>query len=76
MESVRVESSFASVPETAAELRVSVWTVRGWLRDGKLPKTKAGGRVLIARSDIRDFLQVTGVKQASVQQDSGAIVAA
>ena len=53
-----MEEVFMSVPETATLLKVSTWTVRNWIRDGKLTKTKAGGRVLIARSDLRTFLKV------------------
>jgi excisionase family DNA binding protein len=43
--------------EAAALLRVSHWTVSAWLSQGKLPRTKAGGRTLIAKSDIETFLR-------------------
>lgn len=35
--------------EAAEVLRVSHWTVSAWLSQGKLPRTKAGGRTLIAK---------------------------
>ncbi len=35
---------------------VSYWTVYSWLSKKKLRKTRVGGRVMIAESDIQDFL--------------------
>jgi excisionase family DNA binding protein len=43
--------------ETADYLKVSHWTVSAWLSNGKLRRTKAGGRTLIARADIEEFLR-------------------
>jgi excisionase family DNA binding protein len=43
--------------EAAELLRVSHWTVSAWLSQGKLPRTKAGGRTLIAKADLEAFLR-------------------
>jgi excisionase family DNA binding protein len=43
--------------EAAELLRVSHWTVSAWLSQGKLRRIKAGGRTLIAKSDLEAFLQ-------------------
>jgi len=38
-------------------LRVSHWTISAWLSQGKLRRTKAGGRTLIAKADLEAFLR-------------------
>ena len=43
--------------EAAEVLRVSHWTVSAWLSQGKLKRVKAGGRTLIAKSDLEAFLK-------------------
>jgi excisionase family DNA binding protein len=43
--------------EAAELLRVSHWTVSAWLSQGKLRRTKAGGRTLIAKADLEAFLR-------------------
>jgi excisionase family DNA binding protein len=53
-------STLLTVPEVAARLRVSEWTVREWLRRGRLQGlrpggTKAGWR--IDEADLERFLE-------------------
>jgi len=43
--------------EAAELLRVSHWTVSAWLSQGKLRRVKAGGRTLIAKTDLEAFLR-------------------
>ena len=43
--------------EAAELLRVSHWTISAWLSQGKLHRVKAGGRTLIAKSDLEAFLR-------------------
>jgi excisionase family DNA binding protein len=43
--------------EAAELLRVSHWKVSAWLSQGRLPRIKAGGRTLIARTDLEAFLR-------------------
>jgi excisionase family DNA binding protein len=50
--------------EAAALLRVSHWTVSAWLSQGKLRRVKAGGRTLIAKTDLEAFLRESGESQA------------
>jgi excisionase family DNA binding protein len=37
--------------------RISPWTIRSWIRLGKLPSFKAGSRVLIRRSDLEAIMK-------------------
>lgn len=48
--------------EAADLLRVSYWTISAWLSQGRLPRTKAGGRTLIAKADIEIFLRESGTR--------------
>jgi excisionase family DNA binding protein len=54
----------------AAELvKVSHSTVSAWLSQGKLTRVKAGGRTLIARSDLEAFLARSSAAPKSPQLD-------
>lgn len=44
------------IPEAATVARVSVHTVRTWIRTGKLRSSRPGRRRLILRSDLEHFL--------------------
>jgi len=45
------------VPEAARRLGgVSPWTVRAWLTQGKLKRTKVGGRTMVSERAIAEFL--------------------
>jgi excisionase family DNA binding protein len=47
-----------SIPEAAKRLGgVSPWTIRAWLHQGRMRKTKVGGRTMIAESEILRFLE-------------------
>ena len=54
--------------EAAAALRVSIYTVDAWLTQGKLSKVKAGGRTLIAESELERFLRENGSKAQGRQK--------
>jgi excisionase family DNA binding protein len=45
-----------SVPEAANLLRVSHWTIRAWLRTGKLARVKAGARTLVRLAALEEML--------------------
>lgn len=46
-----------SVTETARKLGgVSPWTVRSWLTQGRLKRTKVGGRTMVSGAAISEFL--------------------
>jgi excisionase family DNA binding protein len=51
--------------EAAELLRVSHWTVSAWLSQGKLKRVKAGGRTLIAKTDLESFLTRSSALQTS-----------
>jgi excisionase family DNA binding protein len=43
--------------EAAEFLRVSHWTISAWLSKGKLQRLKAGGRTLIAKTDLEALIR-------------------
>jgi excisionase family DNA binding protein len=48
---------FYSVVEAAEMMRVSPWSVRSWLRLGKLRACKIGARVVIPASALSEFIR-------------------
>jgi hypothetical protein len=51
------------VPKAARKLgEVSPHTVRAWLRDGKLEKTKVGSRTMVTDRAIREFIERSNQK--------------
>lgn len=36
---------------------VSVWTVRAWLSQGRLRRTKVGGRTMVTESELERFIR-------------------
>jgi excisionase family DNA binding protein len=50
-----------SVEEAAQRLgKISVWTVRAWLSQGKLRRTKVGGRTMIRESELQRVIEDGG----------------
>lgn len=47
---------FLSVAEAADRARVSVYTVRRWIKRGELTKHTAGARLLVDRAELDRFL--------------------
>ena len=45
-----------NVREAAAELRLSVHTIRAWIFQGRLSCVRLGRRVLLRREDLEDFV--------------------
>jgi excisionase family DNA binding protein len=45
-----------TVPESAFAVGVSARTINEWIRRGDLKSLKLGGRRLIRRSDLQDFI--------------------
>ncbi|HXG02444.1 MAG TPA: excisionase family DNA-binding protein [Candidatus Binatia bacterium] len=45
-----------TVDAVAARLGVSSWTVRTWLRQGRVPFVKLGRRVLVKADDVETLL--------------------
>jgi len=47
---------FYSVPEAAAALRLSQWTIWSWLKTGKLRGAKVGDRRVIRESELQRLI--------------------
>jgi excisionase family DNA binding protein len=45
-----------TVPESAALLRLKTSTIRSWRLKRRIPFVKIGGKVLVRRSDIEEFV--------------------
>jgi excisionase family DNA binding protein len=46
-----------TVQEVAAICRVTIWTVREWIKAGKLVGEKRGRAYLIKESDLKTYLE-------------------
>jgi excisionase family DNA binding protein len=46
-----------SVEEAAGLLGISPWTVRGYIRDGKLRPVRIGRRVLLQEEELQGFVE-------------------
>jgi excisionase family DNA binding protein len=47
---------FHSANETAATLGISVWTLRRWVREGRIGCTRLGGKLMrFSDADVREF---------------------
>jgi excisionase family DNA binding protein len=51
------EPRYLTVPEAAALLRVSAWTVRDWARRGRIPATRLGATWLFPRDGLETQLR-------------------
>jgi excisionase family DNA binding protein len=57
-----------SVEEAAGLLGISQWTVRSYIRDGKLRPVRIGRRVLLAEDELERFVSA-GQQQVEVEQN-------
>jgi excisionase family DNA binding protein len=58
-----------SVEEAAGLLGISPWTIRGYIRDGKLKPVRLGRRVLLAEDELERLVaQSQGPKQAHAER--------
>lgn len=51
------QSDLLTVVESALIMRLKPSTVRAWILQRRIPYLKLGGRVLLRRSDLEDFLR-------------------
>lgn len=59
-----------SVEEAARQLGgVSKWTVHAWLSQGRLQRTKVGGRTMIRESELQKVIKDGGKSPAPVRSD-------
>jgi excisionase family DNA binding protein len=60
-----MEDILLSVPEVARRLGgISPWTVHAWLSQGRLQRTKVGGRTMIRESELQKVIQDGGKSAA------------
>jgi excisionase family DNA binding protein len=56
-----MEDSLLSVADAAKKLGgISKWTLHAWLSQGKLQRTKVGGRTMIRESELAKVIQEGG----------------
>jgi len=61
MEEVQKSNVLLSVNEAAKRLGgISRWTVHAWLSQGKLQRTKVGGRTMIRESELSKVIEDGG----------------
>ena|SRR5580704_11731981 len=61
MDAVLKIDGLVSVEEAAKRLGgISKWTVHAWLSQGKLQRTKVGGRTMIRESELQKVIQDGG----------------
>jgi excisionase family DNA binding protein len=64
VEAIRLEN-LLSVDEAAKRLGgISKWTVHAWLSQGKLQRTKVGGRTMIRESELAKVIEDGGKSRA------------
>jgi excisionase family DNA binding protein len=49
--------SVETIDALAARLGVSHWTIRAWLREGRVPFIRVGRRILVRVEDLEAFLE-------------------
>ncbi len=56
-----MEDVLLSVPEAAKKLGgISKWTLHAWLSQGRLVRTKVGGRTMIRESELQKVIEDGG----------------
>ena len=61
-----------SIEEAARRLGgISKWTIHAWLSQGKLQRTKVGGRTMIRESELKKVIQ-DGGKSPSPRKKNGS----
>ncbi len=58
-----------TLEEAAERLRTSTWTVRRWIREGKLVGTRIGGQLRVDSADLEEFIRKGRTDQK--QEDQG-----
>jgi excisionase family DNA binding protein len=60
-----MEDKLFSIQEAALYLGgISIWTVRAWLSQGRLQRTKVGGRTMVRRSELQKVIEEGGKSPA------------
>ena len=65
-----------SVQEVARRLGgISVWTVRAWLSQGRLMRTKVGGRTMVRESELQKIMEDGGKSNVLGRQKQKTLTA-
>ena len=59
-----VLENLLSIEECAKRLRISKFTIQGWLSKGRLERTKVGARTMVSESELQKVIQVGGKSPA------------
>jgi excisionase family DNA binding protein len=60
-----MEDKLLSIEDVAARLGgISLWTVRAWLSQGRLMRTKVGGRTMVRESELQRVMEDGGKSPA------------
>ena len=70
MEARNIVDSLLSVSEAARRLGgISKWTVHAWLSQGRLQRTKVGGRTMIRESELAKVIEQGGKSPSPRQRN-------
>lgn len=68
-----MDDKLLSIEHAAAYLGgISIWTVRAWLTQGRLRKTKIGGRTMIKKSEL-DRMITQGESRVVQELEQGSV---
>lgn len=62
------KDGFMDVAEVAGFFHVSPWTVRGWIRERRIPFYKICGRILFDRGDMEALRQAARVEPVEAER--------
>jgi excisionase family DNA binding protein len=54
-----------SLPECSQEMKISIYTLRSWIYQKRIPIVKLGRRVLIKREDLEEFVNKSVIEAKS-----------
>lgn len=69
------EQRYLSIEQVAKRLGYHPNTIKTWIRDGRLPASRPGGRqVRIALSDLNEFLEKNKIQVKKKEQEPEACI--
>lgn len=71
-----VDTDYLSVPEAAALIRVHPATIRGWIREGRLPQHRAGRHYRVKRSELQAFAAALSTSEVDLDALASRLSAA
>lgn len=71
-----VDGGYLSVPEAAALIRVHPATIRGWIREGRLPQHRAGRHYRVKRMELQAFAAALSTSEVDLDALASRLSAA